>query len=79
MDHLSPLIFKCIYLNIIYIYEMIIMYVVKSEDHVFAHINITASCKYHRFVLLSVFYKDSPNISFCVFIQHYIGDEIKEG
>ena len=34
----------------------------------FAHINITASYKYERFVLWSVHYKDSPNINSCVFI-----------
>ena len=47
----------------------------------FAHINITASCKYELFVLWSVHYKDSPHINSCVFIQHHIGDEdgIKKG
>ena len=29
-------------------------------------------------MLWSVYYKDSPNINYCVFIQHYIGDEDKK-
>ena len=37
----------------------------------FAHINITASCKYQVFVLWSVHYKDSRNLNSCVFMQHY--------
>ena len=37
----------------------------------FAHINITASCKYDSFVLWSACYKDSSDINSCIFIQHY--------